>query len=120
MVQNLWGSLKSAADGHWGDEATVNPEGMGFKITLRLAEKIQPAIWKIASNYIQRYARSSHWKVTGLSHKRGYIEFLAEYTPPKPKKKWDGRRRHRPPHPDGQKNQEQAPSAKESGQTPQP
>lgn len=97
LTQNMWGSLKRAADGHWGDEATVNPDGMGFKITLRLAQKIDPSIWKIAAKYIHSYARRSHWKVTGLAHKRGYIEMLAEYSPPKPKKKWKGRRLRRVP-----------------------
>lgn len=120
MTQNMWGSLKRAADGHWGDEATVNPDGTGFKITLRLAQKLEPSIWKIATKYIQTYARKSHWKVSGLAHRRGYIELHAEYSPPKTKKKWAGRRLRRVPDQAGQKTEGQKTPDPNDGQTRQP
>jgi hypothetical protein len=120
LTQNMWGSLKRAADGHWGDEATVNPEGEGFKITLRLSQKIEPSTWKITAKYIQRYSRASHWKVSRLAHRRGYIEMYAEYSPPKPKKKWDGRKRRRLPGPAEQKTSAQKTPGPAAGHTRQP
>jgi hypothetical protein len=120
LTQNLWGSLKRAADGHWGDEATVNPDGTGFKITLRLAQKLEPPIWEIASKYIRRYARGSHWKVTKLAHRRGYIEMLAEYSPPKPKKKWNGHRLRRLPGLGKKKTEAKTPQDQGGGHNRQP
>jgi len=87
LTQNMWGSLKRAADDHWGDNATINPDGVRFKITLQVTQKINQPVWGITTKYIKRYARASNWKVYKLSHKKGYIEFYAEYSPPKTNKK---------------------------------
>lgn len=82
MVQNMWASLRRAAIGHWGEEATVDPSDTGFKVTLRLKEKIPKEQWASAGRYIRGYAKASRWKVDNLSHQRGYIAFNVEYIPP--------------------------------------
>jgi len=103
----MWASLKRAAEGHWADEATVNPDGQGFKVALKLAQKIEPSTWSLASKYIHRYARHSHWKLTEMSRSNGYAQFRIEHAPPKPKKKWRGRRKRGREHrPDAQKKSE--------------
>lgn len=104
MLSNVWSSLKRAADGHWGDQATCDPDPAGgYKATLRLASKIKGPLWELASKYIRMYARKSHWKVSSLTHKRGYVELHLQYAPPKPRPNWHrGRRRSHAETPPGQ------------------
>lgn len=87
----MWGSLKRAADGHWGEEATVDPEGEGFKVTLHTTEHIPTKDWGTLSRFMRGYAQASHWKLSRLRRYRTHAEFFVEYTPPKTKKKNAGR-----------------------------
>jgi hypothetical protein len=102
----MWFSLKRTAEGHWGEEATVYPDGKGFKVTLQLTEKIEPGTWGIASKYMRRYARHSHWALTDMTRQHGRAVFHIEYSPPKPKRVWRGRmKRGRAHRPDAQKTE---------------
>lgn len=60
----------------------MDPSDTGFKVTLRLTEKIPKEQWHSAGLYIRSYAKASRWKVDRLCHRRGYVEFNAEYIPP--------------------------------------
>ena len=107
LLSNIWSSLRRAGP-HWTDNATIRPDGDRHKATIQLAEAMTPACWKAASNYIRRYARASHWSVSGLRQKRGYVEMELKYSPPVPKKPkaHSGQGQHR----EQQKNPQEAPA----------
>lgn len=105
LVQNMWSSLRRASDLHWGEEATVDQDDTGFKITFRLTSKIPADLWKMASKYMRGYAKRSNWTVAELSQNRGHVAMRIEYAPPKPHGEGKAAPR-RAPHPARQKSQE--------------
>ena len=81
-VRCLWESLRRAADAHWGDQATVDPlEDGAFAVTIRLNQRIPPAIWKVARKYMQMYLRKERWPAKHLTMRNSHVRMQISYAP---------------------------------------
>ncbi len=86
LLNNLWGTLKRAADWHWAEQATLDHSPEGIHATLRLQKGISDQDWKLVSKIIRQYNRESHWQTKELRRFNGYVGMVLEYSPPKEKK----------------------------------
>ena len=79
LLNDLFSSVQRAGPVFTG-QATLAPEGEGYKVTLQLApgafnqNDVGARVQKALGGYIRAYLRESGWRTKGGSFKRGYFE----------------------------------------------